>query len=164
MRTIKNNLLNRVSSRISAQFDNRLIGITAALISALGYGSGAIASKHVVTNYTGPVTATAFSLLFGAILVFALFYKDLMFDFRSSPSKAWIPVIFTGISASIGVTFWFLSMVKLPLVMSAPIVGAYPLVSIILAWVFIRRLDRITWKTLSGALLVITGITLISIG
>jgi len=88
----------------------------------------------------------------------------LMFDFRSSPSKAWIPVIFTGISASIGVTFWFLSMVKLPLVMSAPIVGAYPLVSIILAWVFIRRLDRITWKTLSGALLVITGITLISIG
>lgn len=162
MDKMKNSLSN-VKSRISTHLDNRWIGIAAALISAIGYGSGAIASKHVVTNYTGPVTATAFSLLFGAILVFVLFYKDLMFDFKSSPSKRWIPVIFTGISASIGVTFWFLSMVKLPLVVSAPIVGAYPLVSIILAWIFIRKLDRITWKTLCGALLVIIGITLVSI-
>ena len=110
------------------------------------------------------MTATAFSLLFGGILVFALFYRDLMFDFKSSPTKAWIPVIFTGISASIGVTFWFLSMVKLPLVVSAPLVGAYPLVSIILAWIFIRKLDRITWKTICGAILVVIGITLVSVG
>ena len=164
MQEEKNSLSKMLQKRISEQLDNRWIGIAAALISALGYGSGAIASKHVVTNHTGPVTATAFSLLFGGILVFALFYRDLMFDFKSSPTKAWIPVIFTGISASIGVTFWFLSMVKLPLVVSAPLVGAYPLVSIILAWIFIRKLDRITWKTICGAVLVVIGITLVSVG
>ena len=164
MDNMKNGLLHMLKNRMPSQFYNRWIGIGAALISALGYGSGAIVSKHVVTNHTGPITATAFSLLFGAILVFSLFYKDLMVDFKSSPTKAWMPVIFTGISASIGVTFWFLSVVKLPLVVSAPLVGAYPLVSIILAWIFIRRLDRITWKTLCGALLVILGITLVSIG
>ena len=164
MQEEKNSLSKILHKRISEHLDNRWFGIAAALISALGYGSGAIASKHVVTNHTGPVTATAFSLLFGGILVFALFYRDLMFDFKSSPTKAWIPVIFTGISASIGVTFLFLSMVKLPLVVSAPLVGAYPLVSIILAWIFIRKLDRITWKTICGAVLVVIGITLVSVG
>ena len=164
MHKVRDHISSMLNHHIYNRLDHRWIGVTAALISALGYGSGAIASKHVVPHHTGPITATAFSLLFGAILVLGLFYKDLISDFKSSPTKAWIPVIFTGISASIGVTFWFLSMVKLPLVVSAPLVGAYPLVSIILAWIFIRRLDRITWKTICGAILVVIGITLVSNG
>tara|TARA_Y100000590_G_scaffold463778_1_gene631409 strand:- start:39866 stop:40360 length:495 start_codon:yes stop_codon:yes gene_type:complete len=164
MHKVIRKLSNVLTGHISGKLDNSWIGITAAIISALGYGSGAIASKHVVTNHTGPVTATAFSLLFGGILVFGLFYRDLKVDFKCSPTKAWIPVIFTGISASIGVTFWFLSMVRLPLVVSAPLVGAYPLVSIILAWIFIRKLDMVSWKTICGAVLVVIGITFVSIG
>lgn len=156
--------INLLQTKLLARVERRWIGFAAAIISAFGYGAGAIASKHVVTHMTGPITATAFSLLFGAILVFGLFYRDLKSDLKTAPRKAWIPVSLAGISASIGVTFWFLSMVKLPLVVSAPLVGAYPLVSIILAWLFIRRLDRVTWRTIAGAIVVIAGITLVTTG
>ena len=90
MQKVRDHISSMLNHHIYNRLDHRWIGVTAALISALGYGSGAIASKHVVTHHTGPITATAFSLLFGAILVLGLFYKDLISDFKSSPTKAWI--------------------------------------------------------------------------
>ena len=48
-----------------AERRQRLFGYGAALIAAMGYAVGAIASKKAVTDVASPMTATAFALLFG---------------------------------------------------------------------------------------------------
>ncbi len=42
----------------------------------------------------------------------------------------------------------------------APLVGISPLVSILLTHLFLQRLERVTWRTVLGALLVVIGVTL----
>ena len=40
----------------------------------------------------------------------------------------------------------------------------YPLVSIVLAYLFINRMERITWRTVLGGLLVVGGVALVAVG
>ena len=61
-------------------------------------------------------------------------------------------------------TFWFLALDRAPVVLVAPLTGTYPLVSILLAYIFLKRMERLSWRTLLGAMLVVAGVALIAIG
>jgi drug/metabolite transporter (DMT)-like permease len=37
-------------------------------------------------------------------------------------------------------------------------------VSIVLAHLFLRRLERVTWQTYAGALLIVAGVALVTVG
>ena len=50
------------------------------------------------------------------------------------------------------------------MVLVAPVAGAHPLVAIVLTHIFLQRLERVTVRTVLGALLVLGGIVLIALG
>lgn len=140
------------------------LGYGAALVSALGYGAGAIVARHVVTEYASPMTTTAFSLVFGAVLVGLPFAGHVRRDIATAPARAWVMVGLAGLTAALGVSFFFLAIDNAPVVVVAPVTGAYPLIAIFLSFLFINRMERVTWRTLLGGLLVVAGVTLIAIG
>ena len=140
------------------------IGYGAALLSAIGYGAGAIVARHTVVEYASPMTVTAFSLVFGTLLVGLPSLGHLRSDIRRAPSSAWLMVGLAGLTAAVGVSFFILAIDAAPVVVAAPVTGAYPLVSMVLAYFFINRLERITWRTVLGGLLVVVGVALVAVG
>ena len=61
-------------------------------------------------------------------------------------------------------SFFFLAISEGAVVRVAPVVGAYPLITILLSYVFLGRLERVTWRTVAGAVLVVVGVALIAFG
>ena len=140
------------------------LGYAAALFSATGYGAGAVVGAHIVANHASPLTTSALSLLFGAVIVGVPFIGHVRSDIARAPLRAWVMVGLAGAAASLGVTFFFLAISEAPVVIAAPVVGAYPLVAIVLSYLFINRMERVTPTTVLGALLVVGGVTAVALG
>ena len=117
-----------------------------------------------MTDYSSPMVGTAFSMLFGTLILAALFQQHARVDVVSAPRSALIPVALAGCAATWGVSFFFLAVNEAPVVLVAPLTGAHPLVSILLIHVFLQRLEQVSWRTVLGATLVVAGVVLISVG
>lgn len=139
-------------------------GYGAALLSAVGYAAGAVVGAHVIANYASPITTSSFSLVFGAVIVGVPFIGHVRRDLSGTPLRSWVMVGLAGAAASVGVTFFFLAIGTAPLVVATPVTGAYPLVAIVLSYVFINRMERVSWRTWLGGLLVVGGVVSVALG
>ena len=141
-----------------------LLGYLAALGAAFCYGSLALVARKITTDYAPPMVATAFSILFGTVILGAMVHRHALDDITRSPRRGWLMVALAGCASTWGVSFWFLALSKAQVVLVAPVVGVSPLVSIVLTHFFLQRLERVTWRTVLGAVLVVGGVSLIAFG
>ena len=152
-------------TQVSAPRSQLLLGYGASLLAAIAYGSVAVVGRKIVTDFAPPLVATSFSMIFGTMILFALFHRQFASDIAAkTPKRAWLFVALAGGSATWGVTFWFLALKEAPVVLVAPLAGTYPLMAAVLASIFLRRLERVTWQTFAGAALVVGGAILITFG
>ena len=142
-----------------------LLGYTAALGAAASYGTLTIIGRKLVTDYeTSPVVVTAVSMVIGTMILGAMFHGHVATDAVGTPKRAWLWVALAGIAATWGVGFWYFALSKAPVVLVAPIAGTHPMISIVATHLFLQRLERVTWRTAAGAVLVVAGVTLIAVG
>ena len=151
--------------QISVPRRQLVLGYGASLLAAIAYGSVAVVGRKIVVDFAPPLVATSFSMIFGTIIVFALFHRQFVADIAAKPPKrAWLFVAIAGGSATWGVTFWFLALNEAPVVLVAPLAATYPLIAVIVARIFLQRLEKVTWQTFAGAFLVVGGAILITFG
>ena len=142
-----------------------ILGYAAALGAAASYGTLAVIGRRLVTDYeTSPVVVTSVSMVMGTMILGAMFHRHLATDAVGAPRRAWLWVALAGISATWGVGFWYFALSKAPVVIVAPVAGTHPLVSIVATHFFLQRLERVTRRTVAGALLVVAGVAVITIG
>ena len=141
-----------------------MIGYLAALGASFSYGASSVIARKVVIDYSSPMVGTAFSMLFGTLILAALFQQQARYDVVSAPRSALIPLALAGCAATWGVSFFFLAMNEAPVVLVAPLTGVHPLVSILLTHIFLQRLERVSLRTVLGATLVVAGVVVISVG
>ena len=142
-----------------------LVGYGASLLAAIAYGSVAIIGRKIVSDFAPPLVATSFSMIFGTMIVFALFHRQFASDIAArAPRRAWLFLAVAGGSATWGVTFWFLALNEAPVVLVAPLTSTYPLIAVVLARIFLQRLERVTLQTFAGAALVVGGAIFITLG
>ena len=141
------------------------LGYAAALAAAFSYAGGTLVVRKIVTEYASPLVRAAFSLMFGTLVVAALFHRHLAEDLPRAPRSAWVFVALSSLTAVWGVVFFFLAIDEAAVVVVVvPVIGASPLVSILLAYIFLRRLESVSWRTVIGAVLVVAGVALIALG
>ena len=140
------------------------LGYVAALGAALSYGAVTLVARKIVDDYSLAIVGTAFSLLFGTIIVGTLFHRHVLTDSIRVPRRGWVMVALAGCASAWGVSFLFLALTKAPVVLVAPLAGTSPLLSIALTHIFLQRLERVTWRTVLGAVLVLGGVGLIAVG
>ena len=139
------------------------LGYMSALGAGLSYGSVALVARKIVNDYSSPLVATAFSIAIGSVIVVGLFHRHALQDMPSAPRRAWLMLLLSGCASAWGVAFWFLAFEHAPVVLVAPLAGTSPLVSILLTHIFLQRLERVTWRTVFGAVLVVVGVALIAV-
>jgi uncharacterized membrane protein len=142
-----------------------ILGYSVALMSALAYGSLTLVARKIVTDYASPMVSAAFSMVIGTVLITALFHRQISGDLQTHiPRRGWIFAILAGLASTWGVMFWFLGVNEAPVVVVAPLVGVYPLVSLTLTHFFLGRLEKVTRRTLVGTVLVVSGVVLVAVG
>ena len=141
-----------------------LLGYLAALAAAASYGSSAVVVRHIVAAYTAPLVGVAFSLAFGTAIMAVLFHRHVAADWARTPWRAWLWMALAGGASAWGIAFWFQALSKAPVVQVEPVVATSPLLAIAFTHIFLRRLERVTRRTVLGALLVVAGVVLIVLG
>lgn len=141
-----------------------LWGYLASVGSAAGYGLGTYLALLIVRDNAPPMTATFFSLLFGLLLIAALFARPALADLRLAPRRAWVVASMSGLASTMGVASLYLALERVPVVVASPIAGANPLVAIVMSHIFLQRLERVSVRTVVGAILVVVGVALVTMG
>ncbi|MBM3948890.1 MAG: hypothetical protein FJ312_06575 [SAR202 cluster bacterium] len=141
-----------------------VLGYGASLISAAGYGTGAVVGRKIVDDYASPLVATAMALVLGSLPLLLLSQRHIANEIDNVPRRAWVMMALAGLASAWGVAFMFLAVAEAPVVLVAPIGGVYPLFVIILMYLFLKRSERITWQTILGAVLVVGGVAAITVG
>lgn len=151
--------------RIEAVADRQtILGYLAALASAAGYGAGTFLAMLVVRDHAPAMTATFLSLVFGLLVMSALSWRTALTDMRLVRGRAWVVISLSGLSSAIGVASLYLALERAPVVVVSPISGANPLAAILMTHIFLKRLERVSLRTVAGAILVVSGVALVTIG
>ena len=140
-----------------------ILGMLTAMSSAASYGLLVTMVRHVVTTQAHPIVMIAFSSLFGAIMTTVIFHRHVLQDSRA-PRKAFLLAGVSGLF-SLGATGSLYTALQFTeVVVVAPLMGTYPLVTVVMAHLTLKRIERLTLPTLLGVVLVVLGVALISIG
>ena len=140
-----------------------LWGYAASLGAVVGYGAAAVMSRVLVDGHTTPLVASTYSLVFGTAMVAVLFHRGAWSALAAARRRGWLFMSLSGVASAWGVGFLFYALREAPVVIVSPISGAYPLVAIVLTHLFLQRLERVTARTVMGAVLVVAGVTVITI-
>ncbi|MBT3283715.1 DMT family transporter [Candidatus Bathyarchaeota archaeon] len=128
------------------------------LIAALSFGLNAVLVKKAL-KHTTPATATVSVAAVQTLILSTL----LVFDRPAFNLEAVMYFIAAGFFAAIiGRTFNYMSIEKLGVPVSTSLVGTNPLWAMILGVVFLG--EAVTLSTISGSILVVAGVALISGG
>ena len=81
----------------------------------------------------------------------------------SAPRSA-VFFILSGLGSGCAIIALAFALERGDVVVISPIVSVSPLITLVLAWVLLRQLERITLTLVMGALMVVGGVVLVAIG
>lgn len=140
------------------------IGVIYAVISAFMYSLAAVIGKQLTEDIASPLVISSFSLLFGLLVTFVVMAPKAIKEIGQTSIKNWTTIVIAGLCSSCGVMFYFLSLSSAPVVVVTPIISIYPLITIVLAFLFLKGIETISLRTILGTILVISGIIFILFG
>ena len=141
---------------------SHVIGYVLAGAACIAYGASLILAKQVVED-TPPLLAATLGMTFGLLVLAVISAPDVRRDVGTR-QRAWVWAALGGLAAGSGITLMFLAISSAPVVVVAPILAMNPLTAILFSQIFLRGMERITWRVLIGALLVVAGVIIITLG
>ena len=154
--------MHKISTIRQRSRDPVVRGMALALVAALAYGTNHAVARQVVTEYTVAPVASFFALLFAGVTMSLYMDKDIPKD-RGAPKRGFMFMALAGIVGSAAITVSFLAFSYAPVVIVSPITGINPLIALVLAHLFLQRLERVTFRICTGAVMAVLGVTVITL-
>ncbi len=143
-----------------------LIGFGLALVAAASYGGTNVIAKELTEEYGSPLMVSALGLLFGIILLWPLAGSSTVREVRESRGnmKFVLSAGSSGLAAATGVITLYFALERADVTVVAPIVSTNPIFTLILAQIFISRMEDLTkWLFLSVGVTVV-GVAIVTVG
>lgn len=151
---------------MSARAEAPWIGYAFAFGAAASYGTAAVLIREGVSSYGSPFAGVTIALVTGLVLLAPLAWRA-----RRQQAVDWRPgrvailfVLASGFSSLLGFSSNVFALSRLPVVVATPITSAYPLITVLLVRLFLRRHEPIRPRTVWGALFVVAGVVLVTVG
>ena len=157
-------LTSRTKGSVDRVLTARKLGYLLALGAAVSFASRDVISRHVVGSIAPPMVAAAFALIFGSVLLFLLTYRDVINSFRRLPGRYLAICCLSGVILGLAVASLFQALSRAPVTVVSPINASSPLFTLLLAHIFLQRLERITPLLVVGTLLSVGGVVLVVLG
>ncbi len=143
-----------------------LIGFGLALVAAASYGGTNVIAKELTEEYGSPLMVSSLGLLFGIILLWPLAGSSTVREVRESRGnmKFVLSAGSSGLAAATGVITLYFALERADVTVVAPIVSTNPIFTLILAQIFISRMEDLTkWLFLSVGVTVV-GVAIVTVG
>jgi drug/metabolite transporter (DMT)-like permease len=142
----------------------KTLGYLLALGAAASFAGRDVISRHVVSDIAPPLVTAAFALALGGCMLFAITHRDVVNSLRGLPSKHVMICSGAGIILGLAVASLFQALSRAPVTVVSPINASSPLITLILAHLFLKRLESIDLLLVAGTLLSVGGVVLVIIG
>lgn len=148
--------------------DRKLVlgyGFSAA--TAFCYGITQVTAKVGVSGYTTPLVGTTVALFAGMTVIGLFGFRNLgvpQYPDKSHTRKGLFYFVLAGVASFVGVYTHYAALSLLPMVTVAPLVATNPLITVFLAAICLRKLEKVTARVIIAAVLIVGGGTLIILG
>jgi drug/metabolite transporter (DMT)-like permease len=149
-----------------------VLGYLMALGAGASYGATNVMAKQTLEVFDSPLIITSLSMVVGIVVLAPLVGASAV---RSGVIRAkgqgfttnlwavrWVAL--AGIASGIAVISLYFAVQRADVVVISPIVSSSPLVTLLLAHVFLTRLERVTRRLVFGAMLTVCGVLLVVLG
>ena len=157
-------LTSRTKGSVDRVLTARKLGYLLALGAAVSFASRDVISRHVVGSIAPPMVAAAFALIFGSVLLFLLTYRDVINSFRRLPGRYLAICCLSGVILGLAVASLFQALSRAPVTVVSPINASSPIITLLLAHIFLRRLEHISPLLVAGTFLSVGGVVLVVVG
>ena len=141
-----------------------ILGYLLALSAGAAYGSTNIVFKKAAEQLDSPLVITALSLLVGLVLLFPFSAKSASESSRVLAAN-WSSlrfIVLAGLAAGVGVNALYFALQRADVGIVGPIVASNPLITLLLAHLFISRLEQVTLRLAAGTILAVLGVILVA--
>ncbi len=140
-----------------------VIGTSFGIVAALGYALTAILVRRGVADLAPPLVGATISLSCGAVILGLNTARSPESALRQKKSAIGFFLI-SGVIAGIGISSHYLALSLAPVVLVIPVSSTSPIFALLWSHIFLGQLERITPRIMLGAIFVVIGAILISIG
>ena len=142
-----------------------LLGYLAALSAGAAYGLVNIFVKKANEAVESPLLVTSISLAVGISLLAPVVSRRTIREARAVTDRwsGFRSVALAGLAAGVGVNSLYFALLHGDVVIVTPIVSIAPLITVLMARLFISRLERVTLRLAAGAVLAVAGVVVVSL-
>ncbi|MDA1129244.1 MAG: DMT family transporter [Chloroflexi bacterium] len=143
-----------------------LIGYGMALVAAASYGGTNVIAKELTQEYGSPLMVSSFALFFGIIILSPITGLKTVREVRASRGNPRFAISagLSGLAAATGVICLYYALQRADVTVVAPIVSTNPIVTLILAQIFISRMEDLTKWLFLGVGITVAGVIVVSLG
>jgi len=147
----------------TAQKRANVWGYLFALLSALGWGGTSALIRWGVSNLAPPLVGALVAVTTATIVLSWPGVRNLRSS-RVSKSTGLVFFLLAGLMSAMGTTANYGALKLLPVVVASPLANTSPLFTLLFAFAFMKGSERIDSKIILGAVLIIGGSVLITLG
>ena len=142
------------------------IGLGLALVAAASYGGTNVIAKELTEEYGSPLMVSAAGLLFGIILLSPLAGAGMVREVKEAKGNLMFAASagLSGLAAATGVIALYFALQRNDVTVVSPIVSTNPIFTLVLAQIFISRMENLTKWLFLGVGITVVGVIVVSVG
>ncbi|MDA0735255.1 MAG: DMT family transporter [Chloroflexi bacterium] len=138
-------------------------GYVTGLGAAASYGGSNLVAKSLSQEFGSPLVVAAFGMFFGILVLSPVAGRGAIAGLQTA-RKGIMYVALSGLSSAMGVITLYFALQRSDVVIVAPISSISPLVTLLLAYLFLDKLENVTRWLLVGTVLAVAGVGLVIFG
>ena len=137
------------------------LGYLFAIGAAVVFGALDVIAKRITTEFAPPLVMGAVSLLIGTLLLGVVSHRQILSSFVPSQRGYVGHAMMVGMCSGLSRLFFYSALSRAPVTVVSPIASVSPLVTLIAAHIFLRRLESINPPLAIGTLITVAGIVMV---
>ena len=140
------------------------LGYLLAAAGAATFAGRDVIGRHVVSGVAPPLVTAAYALSMGSIMLLTLNFRDAAKSIREVPARYIGVCALAGLCQGTALVLQFQALSRADVTIVSPILGTSSLFVLVLAHIFLQRLESVNLILVVGASLSVTGVTLVVVG
>ena len=140
-------------------------GYGLALLAAACYGASTLSGRVLTIQFGSPLIMAAGSMFFATLVLGPIFGREAV---QKSTSSGWAPlfVFLAGFAAACAVMSLYFAVTRegSNILVIAPIVSCNPLVTLVMARLFLRQVETVTKELVIGTMMAVGGVAMVVVG
>jgi drug/metabolite transporter (DMT)-like permease len=157
-------LPRRGSNSIDQNVDFRRLGYIFAIGASATFASRDVISRHVVSSFIDPLVTAGLALAVGGVILSVIMHRQVARAIQTLPNNYLLICALSGIFQGLAVALLFQALSRAPVTVVSPIYACQPMLTLILARIFLSRLEAIDFLLAAGTMISVVGVILVILG